>query len=92
MAQGALVVSSDTRGGRAYLRHGENAWVLPVGRIDGTIARVIEAIENPAATIPMRRAAIATAAAYGRDIFENRWAAVLKQVLDDTWRQPSLAA
>jgi glycosyltransferase involved in cell wall biosynthesis len=85
MAEGAIVVSTDTRGGRDYLLHGENAFVIPAGQSAAAAPYVRQTLANPDAAIAMRAAAQKTAEHYDWHAFSRRWAAILGQLLDGKW-------
>jgi glycosyltransferase involved in cell wall biosynthesis len=85
MAEGAIVVTTDTRGGRDYLRHGENAFVIPAGQSAAAAPHIIQTLANPNGATAMRAAAEVTAAQYGWDAFSRRWESILRQVMDRRW-------
>jgi glycosyltransferase involved in cell wall biosynthesis len=82
MAAGCTVAGFHGGGGMQYMRPGVNAHVVAYPAMDSLCDGVATLLQDDARAERMAAAGRETAAAYGRQAFEERWVGVLRELLD----------
>jgi glycosyltransferase involved in cell wall biosynthesis len=82
MAAGCTVAGFHGGGGTHYMRPGENSHVVAYPAMEALCAGMASLLTDDAAAQRLAAAGRETAVAYGRDVFERRWAGVLREILD----------